>query len=438
MTSLSESAGTRPNNKMSTIVLACASGTALEWYDFFIYGLFAATVFGQLFFPPGTDPLVGTLGAFAGFATGYVARPLGGMFFAHIGDRYGRRGAMVGTLMIMGASTFLMGLLPTYEQVGLLAPLLLVVLRIAQGLAAGGEWGGAALMLTENAPATRKGFYSSFLTVGSSGGFLLAAVAFGLTQRMPHAAFLEWGWRIPFLVSVVIFGVGIFVRSRVKESEEFTAIEKQGLQVRLPLVEVIKKHPKALLIATGLRFGENGASVIYAFFTFAYAKHLGIPNEQIIIAQIISFVIQLPCLVGFGALSDRIGVWPIYFFGAVGMTAFAYPFFLLLDTKMFPAILTALIVGNVLFFGSMNAVQPKIFQTLFPAELRYSGIAFGHEVASIFSGGLSPVIATALLSYYEQSLPIALYFGLLGLTSVVTLLFARPGRVTKYRSAQAT
>lgn len=411
--------------ELRQLIFASVAGNALEWYDFFLYGFVAALVFGQLFFPAGTDPLIGTLGAFAGFALGFLARPLGGIVFAHIGDRFGRKGALITTLTIMGVATFLMGLLPTYAQIGVWAPILVVLLRIMQGIAAGGEWGGAVLIVTENAPKKHQGFYSSFGQVGLSAGFLLAAGAFYLAQRLPQEQFMSWGWRLPFLVSILIFAVGIFIRSKIPESREFEKTAAQGASQKMPLIEVIKRHPKEILTAMGLRVAENGGSYIFVAFSLAYGKYVGAPGDTIMLALIFSFLIQLPILVGIGALSDRIGVWPLYMAGALGLVLFAFPFFWLIDVSSTLSIFAAFIGANTVCFSLMNAVQPKLFSSLFDTDVRYSGLALGHEVASVFSGGLSPLIATALLSAYGASWPISLYLIFLGLVTVLTLIIVR-------------
>jgi MFS family permease len=419
------------------LIVASIFGNALEWYDFFLYGFVAALVFGQLFFPAGTDPLIGTLGAFVGFAMGFLARPLGGMIFAHIGDRYGRKGSLVATLTIMGIATFLMGVLPTYAQIGIWAPILVVILRIFQGIATGGEWGGAVLIVTENAPKDRQGFFSSFGQVGLSLGFLLAACAFYLVQRMPHDQFMSWGWRLPFLCSILIFAVGVFIRSRIPESADFRSIEEQGKTTRMPLLEVVKRHPRELLTTMGLRVAENGGSYIFVAFSLAYGRFVGASTDTVMLALIISFCIQLPMLVLFGWLSDRIGVWPLYFAGAVGMMLFAFPFFWLMDMKTFPAILAAFVGANTLCVALMSSVQPKLFSSMFGTEVRYSGLAIGHEVAAVFSGGLSPLIATALLAAYGASWPIALYLIFLGGVTAVTLLAVRPASMRRHAAMGA-
>ena len=407
------------------IVLASLAGNALEWYDFFLYGTAAALVFGPLFFPKGTDPLVGTLGAFASFAVGFVARPFGGILFGHIGDRAGRKTALVLTLTIMGAATVLIGALPTYEQVGMWAPGLLIALRILQGFAAGGEWGGGVLMLSENAPADQRGFFSAWSQVGVAAGFVLSSAVFLLVQMLPHDALMSWGWRIPFLLSIVIFALGIFIRSRLPESRDFAATRREGRRSHMPLIEVIKKHPKAILLAMGLRVAENGGSYIFLAFSLAYGKFIGISNRVMLFAVFFSMTIELGTMVAFGALSDKIGRRPVYLIGAIGLVLVAFPFFWLIDSRQYELIFLAFILGNPICHAAMIGTQPSFFSELFSTAVRYSGVALGHEIASVFAGGLSPLIATALLAEYKAGWPVALYVAFLGLITVVALLFVR-------------
>ncbi|MFI5614249.1 MFS transporter [Amycolatopsis sp. NPDC051903] len=413
------------------LVLASMLGNALEWYDFFLYGFAAPLVFNKLFFPAGTDPIIGTLGAFAGFALGFLARPIGGIVFAHFGDRYGRKNVLLATLVLMGAMTFLMGLLPTYAQIGIWAPVLLVVLRVFQGIATGGEWGGAVLIVTENASQRRQGFYSSFGQAGLSAGFILASAAFLSVQTWLPSQFTTWGWRIPFLLSVIVFAVGLWLRFRIPESAEFTKLRDRAREQKLPVLQTLRTQPKQVLTAMGLRVAENGGSYIFVTFSLAYASFAKLDAGTVQLALIISFLVQLPILVFFGWLSDLIGVWPIYFAGAFGMGLFAFPFFGLLDTGNGVAIFLAFFGANSLSFAAMNAVQPKLFSGLFDTGVRYSGLALGHEVSSAFSGGLSPLIATALLAAYGASWPVALYLILLAAVAVGTLLIVRPSRTRR-------
>ena len=285
------------------VVMASVAGNAMEWYDFFIYGTAAALVFGELFFPKGTDPLLGTMGAFAGFAVGFLARPLGGVIFGHIGDRYGRKLALEWTLGIMGAATFLIGLLPTYEQIGIWAPVAMVVLRVMQGAAAGGEWGGGVLLISEEVDGKRRGYFSSFSQLGVAGGFVLSSGVFMLAQQLPQEAFMSWGWRLPFLLSVLIFGIGLYIRKHIPESDEFVQAKKTAKR-GMPAVEVFRRYPRQVFTAMGLRVAENGGSYIFLAFALAYGKFLGIPNDVMLGGVLASMFIELGTLVWFGHLSD--------------------------------------------------------------------------------------------------------------------------------------
>lgn len=423
-----ESGGTAANvdkRSLRRIVFASVLGNALEWYDFFLYSTAAALVFGELFFPKGTDPLLGTLAAFAGFAIGFAARPFGGILFGHIGDKFGRKGALVWTLSIMGGATFFIGLLPTYAQAGFWSPVLLIVLRVLQGIAAGGEWGGGVLMISESSPAEKRGYYASWSQIGVGGGFVLSAAVFYAVQMLPKEAFLSWGWRIPFLLSIVIFGVGVYIRSRLPESAEFSKAESAGKTVRTPLLDVLRKHPREILMAMGLRVAENGGSYIVVAFALVYGKFTGVSNQVMLGGLIVSMIAELFTIPLWGRLSDHWGRKPVYMIGAMGFVMMAFPFFWMLDTHAPAWIWLAFMMGNALCHGAMIGTQPSLMGELFSTEVRYSGMALGHEVASVFAGGLSPLIATALLAHYHASWPIALLMMFLGAVTVVSLLFTR-------------
>ena len=272
-----------PDRALRRIVVASVAGNAMEWYDFFVYGTAAALVFGQLFFPANADPLIGTLGAFAAFAMGFIARPLGGVVFGHIGDRYGRRASLVWTLLIMGFATFGIGLLPTYDHVGLWAPAALVALRLLQGVASGGEWGGGVLMISESAPPEKRGYYAAWSQLGVGGGFVLSSAAFLAVQALPHDQFISWGWRLPFLASILIFAIGVYIRRSLPESREFESAEKAGTTSHMPVLEAIRRHPKEILMAMGLRVAENGGAYIFLAFSLVYGKFAGVPNSTMLI-----------------------------------------------------------------------------------------------------------------------------------------------------------
>ncbi len=416
-----------PKRQLQRIVAASIAGNALQWYDFFLYGTAAALVFSKLFFPTGTDPLTGTLAAFAGFAVGFAARPVGGILFGHIGDRLGRKRALVLTLTIMGGATFAMGLLPTYEQVGLWAPVLLVALRLVQGIAAGGEWGGGVLIISENAPPERRGFFSAWSQVGVAGGFVLSAGAFYLAQLLPDDAFMSWGWRLPFLGSIAIFALGIYIRAKLPDTAAFEAVQKEGADAKhsMPLFEVLRRHPREVLLAMGLRVAENGGSYIFLAFALAYGKFVGVASDVMLLGVMLSMTVELASIVFFGHLSDRIGRKPVFLFGAIGLVVVAFPFFWMIDTHQTPLILLAFLLGNALCHGAMVGTMPAFFTELFDPDVRYTGVALGHEIASVFAGGLSPLIATALLASFQSSWPVSLYLAGLGLMSIIAVLCAR-------------
>ncbi|XJE10884.1 MFS transporter [Enterobacter soli] len=407
--------------QMRKLVIASVLGNALEWYDFFLYGTAAALVFGPLFFPVGGDPLQGTLLAFSGFAVGFLARPLGGIVFGHLGDRYSRKMTLIMTLTLMGATTFVIGLLPVYSQVGIWAPLTLIILRFLQGVASGGEWGGGVLMLSENAPASRRGFYTAWSQMGVSGGFVLSAFAFWLVQKLPESDFMSWGWRVPFLLSIVIFLVGVYIRKNIRESKAFTQAKSQEKHEKIPLLVLVREHPKALLQAIALRLPENGASYIFFTFSVVYAKHIGISTGDIISAVTLAMLVEFFSILFWGALSDRIGLKPVYYIGVIGLLVMAFPFFWLLSTGSYGAIMLAMFLGLPFCHGAMIGTQPCIMSDLFPVRVRYSGLALGHEVGSIFSGGLGPMLAVALLIEFDAAWPVSILLVVYALLAWVAL-----------------
>lgn len=414
--------------QMRKLVLASVLGNALEWYDFFLYGTAAALVFGPLFFPVGGDPLQGTLLAFSGFAVGFLARPLGGIAFGHIGDRYSRKMTLIMTLTLMGATTFVIGLLPVYSQVGIWAPISLITLRFLQGVASGGEWGGGVLMLSESAPASRRGFYTAWSQMGVSGGFVLSAFAFYLVQQLPEADFMRWGWRVPFLLSIVIFLVGVYIRKNIRESKAFAQSRPEDKHEKIPLMTLLRDHPKALLQAIALRLPENGASYIFFTFSVVYAKHIGIGTGEIISAVTLAMLVEFFSILFWGALSDRIGLKPVYYIGVIGLLVMAFPFFWLLSTGNYGWVMLAMMLGLPVCHGAMIGTQPCIMSDLFPVRVRYSGLALGHEVGSIFSGGLGPMLAVALLMEFNASWPVSLLLVAYALLAWVALRSLPSGR----------
>ncbi|CAM6332201.1 Na+/melibiose symporter or related transporter [Leclercia adecarboxylata] len=401
-------AASQDAKQLRKLVIASVLGNALEWYDFFLYGTAAALVFGPLFFPVGGDPMQGTLLAFSGFAVGFLARPLGGIVFGHIGDRYSRKMTLIMTLTLMGATTFIIGLLPVYAQIGIWAPVSLITLRFLQGVASGGEWGGGVLMLSENAPSSRRGYFTAWSQMGVSGGFVLSAFAFYLVQKLPEEDLMSWGWRVPFLLSILIFLVGVYIRKNIRESKAFSQAKPETKHEKIPLMVLIREHPKALLQAIALRLPENGASYIFFTFSVVYAKHIGISTGEIISAVTLAMLVEFFSILFWGALSDRIGLKPVYYIGVIGLLVMAFPFFWLLSTGDYGWIMLAMFLGLPFCHGAMIGTQPCIMSDLFPVRVRYSGLALGHEVGSIFSGGLGPMLAVALLMHFDASWPVSL------------------------------
>mgnify|MGYP002407443427 FL=1 len=398
-------AASQDAKQLRKLVIASVLGNALEWYDFFLYGTAAALVFGPLFFPVGGDPMQGTLLAFSGFAVGFLARPLGGIVFGHIGDRYSRKMTLIMTLTLMGATTFIIGLLPVYAQIGIWAPVSLITLRFLQGVASGGEWGGGVLMLSENAPSSRRGYFTAWSQMGVSGGFVLSAFAFYLVQKLPEEDLMSWGWRVPFLLSILIFLVGVYIRKNIRESKAFSQAKPETKHEKIPLMVLIREHPKALLQAIALRLPENGASYIFFTFSVVYAKHIGISTGEIISAVTLAMLVEFFSILFWGALSDRIGLKPVYYIGVIGLLVMAFPFFWLLSTGDYGWIMLAMFLGLPFCHGAMVGTQPCIMSDLFPVRVRYSGLALGHEVGSIFSGGLGPMLAVAPMMHFAASWP---------------------------------
>jgi metabolite-proton symporter len=388
----------RPSSSIVKVAVASFIGTAVEWYDFFLYGTASALIFNKLFFPQ-YDPLTGTMAAFATFAVGFLARPVGGVVFGHYGDRIGRKAMLSLTLTIMGLATFAIGVLPTYQSVGPWAPAMLVTLRLIQGFGLGGEWGGAVLMAVEHAPRNRRGFYGSWPQTGGPAGMLLSTLAFRAVSTLPEDQFLTWGWRVPFMLSLVLVAVGLFVRMRLAESPAFARVKESGSESRMPIVELLRTHKKNVLLAMGARFAENGFYYIYTVFVLSYATdHLGVERSSILTGVLVATTCALFAIPAYGALSDRLGRRPVYMAGAVFSAVFAFPFFWLLDTRVDSLIWLAITLGVAVGHAAMYGPQASFFSELFGTRVRYSGASVGYQLASVFAGGLSPLVATALLA----------------------------------------
>jgi MFS family permease len=393
------------------VIVAACIGSALEWYDFFIYGTAAALVFGDLFFPK-SDPLTGTLLSFLTFGVGFAVRPLGGILFGILGDRYGRKPVLVVTLLLIGIGTTAIGLLPTYAMVGYWAPLMLVILRAVQGLGAGAEYGGAVIYLVENAPPGHRGFWGGFAPLGVSVGNLLAAGAFALVALLPKEEMMNWGWRLPFLASFALILVGIYVRLKVDETPIFTqAVLERGELDPNPALSALRQHPRNFLVVLGARMAENGLGYLFPVFGLSYITvTLGVPKSDALSALMLAFVIELPALLLFAALSDRVGRRPVYLFGALAGIALAFPFFWLVGTKQWFSIALAFILAQAVVSAAMFGPQAAYFAELFPPQRRFAGFAFARELGSLLAGGVAPFLVTSLVAWASGSWwPVACY-----------------------------
>jgi MFS transporter, MHS family, shikimate and dehydroshikimate transport protein len=421
---------------VARVALASFIGTSIEWYDFYLYGTAAALVLGPLFFSPQLSPVAAQLSAFATFWVGFVARPIGGVVFGHFGDRLGRKTMLVLTMVIMGTATFLVGCLPTYKDVGILAPLFLVILRFAQGFAVGGEWGGAVLMATEHAPTTKRGFYGSWPQMGAPIGLLLSSLLFGLlSSTLSKQQFLTIGWRIPFLLSIILIGVGLFVRLNISETPEFEQIKATQTRVRVPLFTVLRTRFTTVLLAVGALVVLYGAFYIFTTFILSYSSTIKVPSSITLYGTLLGAIAMAITIPLAATLSDRIGRRPVYLTSAAFLAVIALPAFWLIDTRS-PLLIGLALVLSLGGVGLMFGPQAAIFSELFDAKVRYSGASLSYQLASMFAGGLTPLIATVLLVRFNgASWPIALY--LIGLALITLICASLLGETRPASIAQA-
>jgi len=386
-------------SKLRHVMMASAVGSALEWYDFFIYGTASALVFGELFFPK-YDNNVGTLAAYATFAVGFLARPFGGLFFGHFGDRMGRKPMLVATILLVGGGTFLIGCLPTYASIGIWAPILLLLMRLLQGFGAGAEYGGAVILAVEFAPPGKRGLYGSFAPMGVTVGNLLAAGVFYLVTMMSKDDLLTWGWRIPFLISLLLLGLGVYIRAKVSETPIFTEVGAKRPPLKAPAIEAVRRHPRNFLVVIGARLAENGLGYLFPVFGLGYVINtLHMPKEVAITGVMLGNFAEIFGILFFSWLSDKVGRRPVYMGGALFSAAFAFPFFLLTNTLDPTLIALAFILVMGIGSAAMFGPQAAYFAELFGPRLRYSGFAFARELGSILAGGPSPFIAALLVGY---------------------------------------
>lgn len=397
--------------------VASLVGTAVEWYDYFIFGTASALVFGPLFFPNPENPIIGTLSAFAVFGVGFFARPFGGIVFGHFGDKFGRKAALVTTLMMMGIATFLIGLLPTTEQIGIWAPVLLVLLRLIQGFGVGGEWGGASLVAVEYAPEGKRGAYGSFPQIGNAVGLVFSTSIFAIVSTLPDEQLLSWGWRLPFLLSAILIAVGLFIRFKLTETPTFqaaqSALEKkaeaEAVKERMPLVELFRRFKKPLLLAMGMRFGEAvfGYIILTIGLTFA-TNYTNIPRTDVLIASTVAAAIAIYTYFFFGKLSDRLGRRWVFIFGSIVGAVVSFPFFWILAADNIFLMYVVYAVAYAIGVGAVYGVEPAFFSELFGTKVRYTGVSLAAQIPSILIG-LWPLASTALFAATDgDPWPIAL------------------------------
>lgn len=414
---------------LAKIVTASMAGTVVEWYEFFLYGSAATLVFGKLFFPDTGNPLDGIIAAFTTYAIGFIARPLGGIVFGHFGDRYGRKHLLQISILLVGAATFLMGCIPTFASVGYLAPVILVVLRFAQGFAVGGEWGGAALLIAEHAPDRSRGYWSSWTQAGVPAGNLLATIVLLILSRaLPEAAFLSWGWRIAFFASAVIVLVGWYVRTKVTDAPIFkqaqARVERQK-EVSYGVVEVIKRYPRGALIAMGLRIAENVFYYLVVTFSITYLKIVvKVDTTQILFLMAIAHAVEFCLMLLWGRLIDQIGRKPVYAVGVLWAAAWGFYAYRMFDTAS-PTIIVLAITLGLAGHSMMYAGQPAIMAEMFPTRMRYSGVSIGAQVSSVVAGSVAPLIGAALLDRFGSATPIAIYLLICCVITGVAIAFAR-------------
>jgi metabolite-proton symporter len=407
------------------VAIASFIGTTIEWYDFFLYGTASALVFGRLFFPK-YDAMTGVMASYSTYAVGFIARPIGGIVCGHFGDRIGRKSMLIFTLSLMGVATALIGLLPTYDQAGLWAPALLVALRVAQGFAVGGEWGGAVLMAVEHSPKGRRGFYGSWPQVGVPVGLLLSTGVFALISALPEDLLFSWGWRVAFLFSVLLVGVGLYVRLAMTEPPEFAEIKQTRSESKAPILDALRQHPKNVVLAMGARIAENGAFYLYTVFILTYATlpQIGFSRSSVLYAIALAAVVEIIAIPTYGWMSDKLGRRPVYLFGAIFTGLFAFPFFWLVETSKASLMTLAIVVALVGGHSAMYGPQASFFSELFGTRVRYSGASLGYQLASVIAGGLSPLIAADLLRRTGVSWPIALFVVGMAVVTTVSVFLA--------------
>ncbi|MCP1493427.1 metabolite-proton symporter [Peribacillus frigoritolerans] len=396
--------------QMRRILIASLVGSSIEWFDYFLYGTVSALVFNQLFFV-NEDPTIGLLLSYASFALAFFIRPFGGVIFSHIGDRIGRKKTLVLTLSLMGVATFGMGLLPTYQAVGIWAPILLITLRLVQGLGIGGEWGGALLLAVEYAPAEKRGLFGAIPQMGVTIGMLLGTVALSIMTLLPENAFMTWGWRLPFIFSALLVFFGLWIRKGIDETPSFKKVKESGEVPKLPILETLKNYWREVLIAVGAKVVETAPFYIFSTFVVSYATaNLGFSRTATLTAVMIATIITTILIPIMGKLSDKIGRKKLFIGGTIGMALFAFPYFWLLQQKSVLLLIVATVIGLGVIWAPITAVLGTMFSEIFDAKIRYTGITLGYQIGAALAGGTAPLVATALLNRFNNSyVPVAIY-----------------------------
>lgn len=411
------------------VVAASMAGTVVEWYEFFLYGTAATLVFNKIFFAKGVSDLDAILAAFVTYAVGFAARPLGGVVFGHFGDRYGRKKLLQFSLLLVGASTFLMGCLPTFGQIGYWAPVLLVILRFIQGFAVGGEWGGAILLVAEHSPDRSRGFWASWPQAAVPVGNILATVVLlSLTTNLSDSAFLAWGWRVAFWLSAVVVLIGYYIRTKVSDAPIFVAAQEQATHLKessYSVVQVLKQYPRGVFTAMGLRVVENIMYYLVVTFSITYLKiHVHADTSDILWWLLIAHVVHFCVIPLAGKAADRFGRRPVYLVGAIGAGAWGFFAFPMMNSGRYLPIIAAISLGLIIH-ALMYAPQPALMAEMFPTRMRYAGVSLGYQVTAIFAGSLAPIVAVQLLETYKSAVPIAAYLAAAAVITLVALAFAK-------------
>lgn len=415
------------------IWLASLVGSSIEWFDYFLYATVAGLVFNQVFFVS-EDPTVGLLLSYASLALAFFIRPFGGIIFSHIGDKIGRKKTLIMTLSLMGGATFLMGVLPTYQAIGVAAPILLVSLRLIQGLGIGGEWGGALLLAYEYAPPEKRGLYGSIPQMGVTIGMFLGTGALTfITFVISIDAFVSWGWRVPFILSAFLVLFGFWIRKGIDETPDFKNLKESGEVVKVPLFETLKTHWREVLIAIGAKVVETAPFYIFGTFVISYATtQLDFTYVEALIAVMVATVVTTVLIPIMGSLSDKVGRKKMYIYGVLAMFIYAFPYFLLLHQGTFITLLISTVIGLGVIWAPITAVLGTMFSEIFDAKVRYTGITLGYQIGAALAGGTAPLVATALLLEFNNSwIPIALYIMLTAIISLISVWAIRDSKKTE-------